>query len=74
MPADWNALSDDAQVALAREALIRASKMLARHAEALAREMEAGHVGDRGGPDALRLFAAVIRISGEGEFVPAGRA
>jgi hypothetical protein len=62
---DWSALSDDAQLALSREALIRAAEAIAHQAEALAHEMEHGGVSDRGGPDALRLLAAVVRVSGQ---------
>jgi hypothetical protein len=37
--------------------------------------MEAGSLIDRGGPDALRLLAAVIRVTGEsGRQHPAGHA
>jgi hypothetical protein len=72
MPADWNALSDYAQAALSRAALAHAARMLAGHAETLAREMESGHVADRGGSDALRLFAAVIRVTGQDDFTTVG--
>lgn len=61
MDADWNALSDDVQLAVSREALRHAAEAIAGQAEKLAAEMEAGHLADRGGPDALRLFAAVVR-------------
>ncbi len=61
--ADWNGLSDAQQLALAREALRRAAETLADHAELLAEEMEHGALLDRGGPDALRLFAAVVRTT-----------
>lgn len=63
MPHDWTTLSDDAQVHLAREALTRASALIANQAEILAEEMELGHLADRGGPDALRLLAAIIRMN-----------
>lgn len=71
---DWNGLSDQQQLALSREALRRAAETLAEHAEVLAREMEAGTLLDRGGPDALRLFAAVVRVTGGDAFGPVGRA
>lgn len=74
MPSDWHRLSDEAQLALTRAALVRAAKTLALQAETLAREMEAGCIGDRGGPDALRLFAAVVRLSGQHEVGTAGNA
>ena len=61
MIADWNMLSEDAQLAVSRAALHRAAQAIARQAETLATEMETGHLADRGGADALRLFAAVVR-------------
>ncbi len=60
----WNELSDDTQLALSQEALTKAAETIARHAELLAREMEAGGIADLGGPDALRLLAAVVRETG----------
>ncbi len=70
--ADWNALAEDVQLALSREALRRAADTLAEHAELLAVEMEHGTLNDRGGPDALRLFAAVVRATNADAFGPVG--
>jgi hypothetical protein len=61
MPADWNLLSDRAQLALSTAALAKAAETIACQAETLAEEMETGTLDDRGGPDALRLLAAVVR-------------
>ena len=61
---DWDLLSDDLQLALSSEALRRAVDTLAGQAELLAGEMEMGALADRGGPDALRLLAAVVREAG----------
>ncbi|NOG71906.1 hypothetical protein [Roseicella sp. DB1501] len=72
--ADWIALTDDQQLALAREALRRAAETLADHAEVLATEMDDGMLADRGGPDSLRLFAAVIRATNRDAFGPIGQA
>jgi hypothetical protein len=72
--ADWNLLSEDLQLSLANEALTRAAQTLAAQAEVLATEMEAGGLVDRGGPAALRLFAAVIRINAKDLLTPAGHA
>ena len=72
MFADWNQLSEDLQIALSRAALHRATAAIARQAEVLADEIEDGSLADRGGPDALRLFAAVVRINDRDEMVPAG--
>jgi hypothetical protein len=40
----------------------------------LAAEMEEGVLPDRGGPEALRLFAAVVRVTGREVIPPAGHA
>ena len=65
MLADWNILSDDLQLVLSREALRRAAEIIAEQAEALAEEMETGCLSDRGGPNALRLLAGVVRVNGK---------
>lgn len=74
MFADWNLLSDELQLTLSREALRRAAETIAQQAEVMAAEMETGGLADRGGPDALRLFAAVVRVSGHDPLAPAGHA
>jgi hypothetical protein len=72
--ASWNTLPEEMQLVLSREALRRAAETLADHAELLAEEMESGTLTDRGGPDALRLFAAVVRATNEDAFGPVGHA
>ncbi len=62
---DWNMLPDHVQIALAQSALRRVAETIADQAETLAEEMENGVLLDRGGPDALRLLAAVIRVNGD---------
>ena len=74
MLTDWNVLSDDLQLTLSREALRRAALTIMGHAETLAREMEDGGLADRGGPDALRLLAAVVRVTGDEGLGPVGHA
>lgn len=74
LAADWNTLPDDVQLALSREALRRAAATLADHAELLAHEIEHGGLADRGGPDALRLFAAVVRATQADSFGVVGHA
>ncbi len=74
MLCEWNCLSDVIQIALSREALSRASATIAQQAEVLAEEMECGNVVDRGGADALRLFAALVRIGGDDQMGSAGNA
>lgn len=58
---DWNSISEPLQLQLAQEALRQASSSLAAYAEALAEEMEGGFMSDRGGNEALRLFANLVR-------------
>jgi hypothetical protein len=70
----WHALPDELQLILAREAMLRAAATLADQAELLAMEMEAGALSDRGGPDALRLFAAIIRATNADTMGPVGNA
>jgi len=71
---NWTTLPEDLQLVLSREALRRAAETLADHAELLAEEMESGTLADRGGPDALRLFAAVVRATNEDGFAVIGHA
>jgi hypothetical protein len=71
---DWDALPDDLQLTLSRAALSRAVVTIATQAEVFADEIECGNVADRGGAEALRLFAAVIRIGALDELPTAGRA
>lgn len=71
MLADWDILSDNLQLLLARQALGRAADIIAGQAELLAEEIDGGFMQDRGGPDALRLLAGIVRASGgltEGPF------
>ncbi len=66
MLSEWNRLPEALQMTLAAEALRQASTSIASQAESLAAEIEHGSLSDRGGPDALRLLAAVLRsTSGE---------
>lgn len=74
MVVDWNLLSEDLQLMLSREALRRAAETIAGQAEILAEEMEVGTLADRGGADALRLLAAVVRVTGQDSLGVAGHA
>ena len=58
---NWSLLTEGAQLALSRAALAQAADTIAGQAETLAEEMETGSLDDRGGPDALRLLAAIVR-------------
>ncbi len=71
---DWALLSEPLQLAVAREALMRAAETIAGQAMVLAAEMDDGALPDRGGAEALRLFAAVVRVTGRERNAPAGHA
>ncbi len=71
---DWALLSEALQLAVAREALARAAETIAGQAMVLAEEMDGGVLPDRGGAEALRLFAAVVRVTGREASPPAGHA
>jgi hypothetical protein len=60
---DWTVLSEELQLMVSREALHRAAGVVAEQADELASEMETGSLCDRGGPEALRLFAAMMRAA-----------
>lgn len=67
MLTDWSTLSDEMQLALSREALCHAAETFAGQAELLAGEIDEGSLADRGGAEALRLLAAVVRVTGRGD-------
>jgi len=69
---EWNHMPEHLQLALSREALYRAAGVMAAQAETLAGEIEHGSLADRGGPEALRLFAAIVRGGNRDELAPAG--
>ncbi len=74
MSPDWECLPDDLQLVLAQEAMRRAAETIAGQAEVLAGEIEYGGLADRGGPEALRLLAAVVRLTARDALVPCGTA
>ncbi len=71
---DWDSLPEPLQLQLSRAALREASKNLAAYAEALAAEIETGAMADRGGFEALQLFANLIRAVHAAEPEVAGHA
>jgi hypothetical protein len=74
MTTDWNFLSDELQLVLSQEALRRAGEIIAGQAEILAGEIELGYLLDRGGADALRLLAGVVRMTATEGLGQAGHA
>ncbi len=63
MRANWDQLTDESQLRLSAAALRYAATIIAEQAELIALEMDEGRLEDRGGPDALRLFAAIVRLN-----------
>jgi hypothetical protein len=61
----WDGLSEFQQLEMAREALRAAVDALSIQADTLADEMDCGLLPDRGGPEALRLLACLMRLSCE---------
>lgn len=64
MIAEWNSLPETLQLYLAQQAFRQASETIAGQAEVLAQEFEVGSLADRGGAEALRLMAAIVRALG----------
>ena len=64
MVADWNTLPESLQLYLAQQAFSQAVDTIAGQAEVLAQEFDEGTLSDRGGAEALRLMAAIVRAIG----------
>jgi hypothetical protein len=62
MAVEWTILTDEAQLALSREAARRALALVANQAEQLALDIDDGVLSDQGGAEALRLLTALIRL------------
>ncbi len=67
---DWNLLSNEQQLRLSQSALRSAADLIAGQAEVLAAEIEDGSLVDLGGPEALRLLAAIVRLAGPDSVCP----
>lgn len=74
MISEWNAMPESLQLYLAQQAFRQASEAIAGQAEVLAREFDTGTLADRGGAEALRLMAAIVRALGPGSAAPIGTA
>lgn len=64
MLAEWNALPETLQLFLAQQAFRQAAETIAGQADVLAAEFDEGGLADRGGAEALRLMAAIVRAIG----------
>jgi len=74
LPADWHKLPEALQLVLAQEWMLCSAAILAEQAELLALEMYARTLVDHGGPDALPLFAAIVRSINANTLGPVGHA
>ena len=74
MITEWNAMPEALQLYLAQQAFRQASEAIAGQAEVLAQEFDTGTLADRGGAEALRLMAAIVRALGPGSAMPMGTA
>lgn len=70
----WDDLPEDCRLWLAEGAMRQACVILATKAEGLAHDMECGEIANRGGPDALRLLARLVRVANMQYEPAAGRA
>ena len=73
MLAEWNTLPEPLQLYMAQQAFSKAADTIAGQAEVLAQEFDTGALADRGGAEALRLMAAIVRAIGPAD-APAGMA
>lgn len=71
---EWDLISTETRLRLTREALRHATETIAVEATLLAAEMESGKLADRGGPNALRLLAAMLQAATTEEGEAAGHA
>lgn len=74
MLADFNTLPEHLHIHLERQALAHAAYAIARHADVLASEYEAGTLADHGGAAALRLMGQIVRMLTPGGSLGASRA
>lgn len=71
---EWSAISDDLQLALARQAMRRATHIIADQADLFAVQFSSEVLRDRGAADALHLFAVLLRETSTECLRPAGNA
>ncbi len=66
----WNTLSEGQQLELAHHAMRTAIDTVSGQIDDLAQEIEAGILPDRGGAEALRLLASLLRLAAGEESEP----
>ena len=65
----WTCLPTPVRLWVAESAMARAAKLLAKEAESLAAEIDDDLISDRGGAEALRYFARIIRAAASADQV-----
>ena len=71
---EWKTMPEELQAALAQQAMRRAALIIAEQADLFAVQFQAGILQDRGGADALRLFATLLRETTVEALGPVGHA
>jgi hypothetical protein len=71
---EWQGITEELQVALARQAMRQASHIIADQAELFAVQFTSRELQDRGAADALKLFAVLLRETSHECLGPVGNA
>ncbi len=73
-PSEWQGISDQLQLALAKEAMRHAAGIIADQADLFAVQFADATLQDRGAVDALKLFALLLRETSAECLAPIGNA
>jgi hypothetical protein len=71
---EWHSISEDLQLALAKQAMRQAATIIADQADLFAIQFATATLQDRGAADALKLFAALLRETSAECLRPIGNA
>jgi hypothetical protein len=71
---EWHSISEDLQLALAKQAMRQAATIIADQADLFAIQFITATLQDRGAADALKLFAALLRETSAECLRPIGNA
>ena len=73
-PSEWHGISDELQVALAKQAMRHAAGIIADQADLFAVQFANATLQDRGAVEALKLFAVLLRETSAECLAPVGNA
>ena len=73
-PSEWHSISDELQVALAKQAMRHAAGIIADQADLFAVQFANATLQDRGAVEALKLFAVLLRETSAECLAPVGNA